>query len=271
MIQRFCAHLRFRNLSATTLRRRRGCIQRFEAFIAPTPLEAATSDDIEQFLATKTAPQTRHAYRSDLRVFYRWLTDKDIITVSPAAKVASIKVPKCLPRPIPTGDALGALTFGSRHVRRMVALALYAGLRCHEIAQLQAEDVYLHTDPPLVVVRRGKGAKDRSIPMHPILAGLLADLPSSGPVFPGRSGPTIQPQTVSRAIGEHLARCGIDATPHQLRHSFGTELARKSGGNLVLVAEWMGHESATTTMGYVKLALPHGAEIVAGMFGNDAA
>lgn len=81
----------------------------------------------------------------------------------------------------------------------MIALALFAGLRCHEIAGLQAEDVWLHGEPPMLVVRHGKGAKDRAIPMHPELVSLLRDIPASGPVFPGKAGPTLRPYSVSHA------------------------------------------------------------------------
>lgn len=271
-VDRFAAHQRYRNLSTATIRRRKNTLEHFEKFIWPTDLRDAKPDDLEQFLSCKHAARTKHAYRSDLRVFYKWLVDKEILERSPAERIASVKVPKSLPRPIAVADALGALTHGRRQVRRMVGLALFAGLRCHEIAQLDAEDVWLHVNPPMVVVRHGKGGKDRSVPMHPMLAELLADLPSSGPVFPGQRGHrTMQPYSVSKAIAAHLERSGVFATPHQLRHTFGSELARVSGGNLVLVAEFMGHESATTTMGYVRLAVGNGGQVVGTMYGPTAA
>ena len=44
---------------------------------------------------------------------------------------------------------------------------------------------------------------------------------------------------------------GLDATFHQLRHTFGTEAMGALGGNVKAVADLMGHESVETTMGYV--------------------
>lgn len=269
-IDRFSAHQRYRNLSVNTIRRRRDCLQTFQRFIDPLPLERARDTDIEEFLSSRVAPRTKHAYRSDLRVFYAWLTDREIIERSPADKVPSIKVPKSLPRPLGQDDALAALSYGSRRVRRMVALAFFAGLRCHEIAGLHAEDVWMHVQAPVIVVRHGKGGKDRTVPMHPQLIDLMRDLPPSGPVFPSRSRPTVHPYSVSRRVREHLLELGIDGTAHQLRHSFGTELARVTGGNLVMVATFMGHESTNTTMGYVKLAAIGGAEAVGSMWGDAA-
>lgn len=266
----FAAHMRYRNLSKATIRRRRATLALFSRYLAPKDLVLATHDDIETFLGTRTAARTKHAYRSDLRVFYQWLTDKGILETSPAAKIAGVKVPKSLPRPLPVAEVMGTLTFGSRPVRRMIALALFAGLRCHEIAQLHAEDVWLHGQPPMVVVRHGKGAKDRAIPMHPELVSLLRDIPPSGPVFPGRNHPTMRPYSVSSAIARHLERAGIDGTPHQIRHVFGTELARQSGGDLLLTATLMGHESTATTMGYVRLTPGLAGAVVATMYGDAA-
>lgn len=269
-IDQFAAHMRYRNLSPATIRRRRATLTLFERWMAPQDLQLATPGDVETFLGTRTAARTKHAYRSDLRVFYGWLTDKGIIESSPAAKVATVRVPKSLPRPLAVAEVLGALTFGSRQVRRMIALALFAGLRCHEIAALHSEDVWLHGNPPMVVVRHGKGAKDRAIPMHPDLVSLLRDIPPSGPVFPGRNLPTMRPYSVSSAIARHLDRAGIDGTPHQIRHVFGTELARQSGGDLLLTATLMGHESTATTMGYVRLTPGLAGAVVATMYGDAA-
>jgi len=269
-VQRFSAHQRFRSLSPETVRRRRETLEQFQRFLDPTTLIEARADDIEQFLACKRAARTRHAYRSDLRVFYQWLADKGVIVSSPAAKVAQIKVPKSLPRPLSVADSMGALVHGDRRVRRMVALALFCGMRCHEIAGLLSEDVWTHGEPPVIVVRHGKGNKDRTIPLHPMVRELLLDLPASGPVFPGATGPTMRPASVGQAIKHHLEATGIDGTPHQLRHTFGTELARASGGDMVLTAALMGHESMTTTMGYVRLTAGRAGEVVADMFGPSS-
>lgn len=266
----FAAHMRYRNLSPATIRRRRETLTLFGRFIAPRDLVLATPDDVEEFLGTRRAARTRHAYRSDLRVFFAWLVDKGLLDESPAAKVATIRVPKSLPRPLEVSEVLGALTFGPRRVRRMIGLALFAGLRCHEIASLHAEDIWLHGEPPVVVVRHGKGGKDRSVPMHPDLVSLLRDIPTSGPVFPGRNTPTMRPYSVSSAILRHLRTAGIDGTPHQIRHTFCTALARQSGGDLVLVATMAGHESTDTTMGYVRLTAGRAGAIIAGLYGDAA-
>lgn len=227
--------------------------------------------DLEEFLAAKPAVRTRHAYRSDLRTFYAWAINRGLLTTDPAAGLGSIKVPKGLPRPL--GDEARTLLFhGDRVTRQMVALGLFAGLRCAEIAALCGEDVWTHGAEGTIVVRDGKGGKDRSIPMSSELRDVLGKVPGSGPLFPGKNGRrTVTPGTVSARIRRHLARAGIDATPHQLRHTFGTAVARRSGGDVVLTAAWMGHGSTETTMGYIKLTTDRGREFIEHLFDTPPA
>lgn len=266
VLDQFSRYQQGRGFSPATIKRRRLTLRQLEAFLAPKTLADATTMDLEEFLAGKPAARTRHAYRSDIRTFYLWAVKRDLLTANPSAGLDPVKVPKGLPRPL--GDeAQTLLLHGSRQTRQMVALGLYAGLRCAEIAALCAEDVWNHGADPMIQVRDGKGGKDRSIPMSKQLRDALGDLPSSGPLFPGRGGRrTVTPGTVSARIRRHLARAGLSATPHQLRHTFGTAVAGRSGGDVVLTGAWMGHGSAETTMGYIKLTAGRGREFIEGLY-----
>lgn len=117
----------------------------------------------------------------------------------------------------------------------------------------------LQVVPAVLVVRGGKGSKDRAVPVHPTLARLLAARPA-GPIV------SCNADTLGGKVSRHLRECGVDATIHQLRHTFGTEAARASNGNLLVVADLMGHENLTTTMGYTKLVGVNCAATVAAMF-----
>lgn len=270
MIDQFAQHQRYRGLSERTIRRRSETLEQLRRWLAPLGLERAKRDQLEQFISGKPSASTRHAYRSDLRAFYGWAADRGLVDESPAAGLDRIRVPRSLPRPIDVNDVRRLLSSGSLKVRRMIGLQAYAGFRVSEIAHLDAADVWLHANPAVVVVRRGKGAKDRSVPMHPDLRRLMDGLPRNGPVFLSRARcHQMTPRAVSELIHDHMVRCAVAGTPHQLRHTFGTELARRSGGDMVLTAELMGHESATTTMGYVRLARTGFDEVVASMYEAD--
>ena len=265
VIEQFSNYQLMRGRSPLTVRRRRKTLESFGRFLEPATLGDATLEQIEEWLASKPAARTRHAYRSDLRVFYDWAVKRNMLPTNPAVLVDSIKVPKALPRPI-GAEVQAALLVGTPRARRAVALGLYAGLRCAEIAALDADDIDHHAG--VLVVRDGKGGKDRVLPIHPRLAHLLKGAPARGPIFT-RAGEPISSAAISRLISRQFERCGIEATPHQLRHTFGTELARRAKGNLVAMAALMGHGSTETTKGYVGWAADM-ADVVALMF-TDAA
>lgn len=270
VIEQFVKHQQYRGLSRATILRRRNVLGQLAEFLEPLPLERATQTHLEQFIGTKTAPRTKHAYRSDLRVFYAWALSHGLMETNPSLLLDSIRLPKALPRPLSPEIAQSLLWYGSVHVRRMVGLMMFAGLRCFEVAKLEAGDIWRHHRPPVIVVRNGKGAKDRSVPLHAELASLLEGAPASGPLFPSPSGSRpLRAESVSRAVTRHMQICGIEATPHQLRHSFITEVAYRSRGNMPLTASLAGHESMDTTMGYVRLIDTGGADVVSKLYASE--
>lgn len=274
LIHQFDAHQHVLGFAPKTLARRRGTLRLFAEHLAPRHYNDATVADVEAFLGLYNKPRTRHAYRSDLRVFYAWAVKMGLLDTDPAAKIDRIRVPDALPRPI-RAPLETALTTGHRRTRLMTALGYYAGLRCCEIAALDAEDVWLDRSPPLLVVRDGKGGKDRRVFVHPELAAMLADAPQTGPLFTSKRNGHVRASSVSQTLARHLARCGVDATAHRLRHTFGTELAASSGGDVVFTGAQMGHSETKTTLGYIGLAGDHGADAVARMYrrssGGDSA
>ena len=248
----FADYQRLRGYSELTITRRTSTLRQLERLAAPATLATVCPDIIAELLAAHPKPRTRHAYLSDLRAFYRWAYRRSLVDNDPTALIDGVKVPRSLPRPVERPERITVAD--DPDTALMVALALYAGLRRADIARLAAEDCH----GGHIVVRGGKGGKDRVIPMHPKIAALIE----------GRTGPlfTCNADTVGRRIKRHLASCGITATAHQLRHTFGTELARVTGGDLVLIGAMMGHATTTTTLGYTQLGGDKGAAAVAGMF-----
>jgi len=147
-------------------------------------------------------------------------------------------------------------------------LGALAGLRIGEIAALDATSMQLDADPPTLVVRDGKWGKDRIVPLHPRLIPMLRG--QSGWIFPNGQGGHVLPATISYRLKRLLEEAGIPRfTMHQLRHYFGSEAARWSSGNIVLVAALMGHEDTNTTMGYVGWSPTEGADVVAKITGSS--
>lgn len=254
----FRQYQRVRGLSRKTIDRRDVSLRQFAASIIPMPLLDANHDLIDDWLGTHRSAATRRAYRSDLMAFYTWAAKRDLCT-NPVLKTDPIRVPKTLPRPVPADYLQAILVSATPDVRMMCALAAYAGLRCAEIAAIDAADIDLTKESPVLAVRCGKGNKDRVVPVHPYLAAMLRGI---------RPGPLVDvnAQSVGRKVARHLRSLGIDMTAHKLRHTFGTELARVTEGNVVLVASLLGHEDISTTMAYIGWSGGPGAAAVAGMY-----
>lgn len=165
-----------------------------------------------------------------------------------------------------SGDGLRgkALALHGRLWRRDVAiliLMLYQGLRVGEVPALRLGDVGLQ-DRTLRVA--GKGGRERLIPLHPRTAEAITDylqhwdgrrgpVRYEDPLFWTLDGKPMSREAVRRAVTRHLRRAGIPgATPHALRHTFGTRLARREVDTL-LIARLMGHARLDTTRIYVHL------------------
>jgi len=267
MLKRYERYMDGRGLSARTIERYLGTVHGFAAFLDPLELVAAGPLDVEEWLTGFRNPKTRHAYRSDLNMFYRWAIRREGFALNPLDDVDPVRVPRTVPRPLPDDAIAVVLGVGELRTRRAVGLGMLAGLRNAEIAALDAADVSLaHRE---LVVRDGKGGKDRVVPIHPRLARLLDGIGVRGPVIVGRHGGPVMPDTVGDIVRRHFRALGIVATPHQLRHSFGTEMTRAAGGNLVVVAKTMGHANIATTMGYAGWN-PEARPIIDGMWGGAA-
>lgn len=194
--------------------------------------------------------RTRGLYVTRLDVLFKWMVDEDIRPTSPSARIPKPKTPRSMPRPLSTVGLQTALLAAGERTGLMLCLAAYAGLRRAEIANLTRDAILDDRDPPLLLIR-GKGNKDRLVPIGPVLADAMSRyrLPAVGAVFPGRYGGCISPQSVGLIVSDHLRACGINATTHQGRHWFATQLYRASG-DLRVTQEMLGHASPSTTAVY---------------------
>lgn len=241
LITQFGAYQSQRGFSRRTIVRRRGSLTSLLRWIQPGRFATVTIAGIEEWLGSLPSARTRHAYRSDARVFWKWATRRGLLPNSPMDDIDPIRLPRLLPRPVPASMVPMLIdTAPSDRVRVAVGLAAYAGLRRSEIVALHSDDIQLWTKPATLAVRHGKGARDRIIPVARPLADLLV----------GRRGRIVAvcADTISGEVTAHLRASGIDATCHQLRHTFGTEIVRHS--NLLIGAALLGHESVRTTQGY---------------------
>ena len=167
----------------------------------------------------------------------------------------------------------------------IILTALLAGLRADELRQADVGDIRTTDDRAAVIHVKGKGGKDRSVPIEAELLSVIeayldsratrfpgatkrkAAAASSGlsrwsarsPLFVGRDGERITRGTVQSRIKRAFRRAGPDAQPvpgalvHGLRHTYATELA-SADVSVYTLMKLLGHESMTTSQRYVTAA-----------------
>jgi site-specific recombinase XerD len=243
------------NLMATSIEKRDESITVFARAIEPRSLMDVTRQDIEAFLdsrVTRRGPivaRTRYAWLSHLHSFYEWAIREEFTADDPTAKIARPKMHRGLPRPAATTELSRALSGASPRHRCWMLLAAYEGLRCQEIAGLSRGDV-LDGDGLLKVVK-AKGGTERMLPLVPAVLDALRELPMPrlGRVFIRPRGGPYRPVNLSQEFNAFLRSAGVDATAHQLRHWFGTNLYAQSH-DIRLTQEMLGHSSPATTAIY---------------------
>jgi integrase/recombinase XerD len=131
--------------------------------------------------------------------------------------------------------------------RLIVLLMLYAGLRRGEVAALRWKHVDL--DDSTLRVIGGKGGKDRVVPLHDRLLAVLAQVPEGNQV--GRLV-NVSISTIYHVFDRDLAAAGLEIHPHQLRHTFATELLA-AGADLRTIQTLLGHARLEDTARYLKV------------------
>lgn len=245
-------HLRRRNLSTATIRRRVPLLRAFDNWL-DTPILEATTEAIESFLDSRrrAGPRSRYHYISDFSCFYEWAVERELVEKNPAALIHRPKLARLLPRPISEADLEVALATARREMFVWLVLGAFAGLRVMEIAGLNTDDV----DSDAGVLRiMGKGGKERLVDMHPLVedALLAHGLPRRGAVFLRPRGGRWQPEGITIEISAFFDDLGMPWTAHNLRHRFATKINQVGG--LRVTQELMGHENVNTTAIYTAVS-----------------
>ena len=242
--------LKAAGLSAQTIKSRRYKMVHLAALLMPSgPKDVTTEQIVQTFARQQWKPETRKAYRNTISSFFRWLHKSGRRPDDPSLDVPRVKKPHAHPRPCPDRYIAAAMEIATTSEKLMIRLGAECGLRRGEIARVHSDDVVADSAGRSLIVR-GKGDKQRIVPLPDDLAGIIMD--ARGYLFPGRFGGHVE----ESYIGDHISRLLPDGwAAHTLRHRFATT-AYAATHDLFVVAELLGHESVETTEHYV--AMPDG-------------
>jgi integrase/recombinase XerD len=221
------------------------------------------------------AAASRASAVSTLRRFFAFLASRGHILRDPAA---AIPLPRSarLPRGILTerqARRLVAAPFPGSPIgkrdRAILELLYGTGIRLGEAARADVSDLDLREG--LLLVRSGKGKKDRVVPV-PGRAAMALDtyLVEARPelvkrvdaaLFISRHGGRLSLVGLWAIVRRHGRAIGLDVSPHALRHTCATHLLR-GGASIRHVQELLGHRSLATTALYARVAIEDLREVL---------
>ncbi|MFC2033874.1 tyrosine-type recombinase/integrase [Chloroflexota bacterium] len=233
--------------NAKNLTDTRKILTRFKEYLGEYP---PSPELVKSFLVqyTDRKPRTLYRYAQMLRVFMKWYGEP--------MDDFKVKIPKSLPSYTENSDIkkLFHVIENKRSHKNtivrdslLVELALKSGLRRGELANLEVRDVH----PDFLIVRDGKGGKDRVIPLSsPIALRLKNFIEGKKPdnkVF------GLKPASITMKIKSFARRAGLENLhAHTLRHKFATDLL-EHGADVRSVQHLLGHENLSTTQVYLSI------------------
>ncbi|UCH36444.1 MAG: tyrosine-type recombinase/integrase [Armatimonadota bacterium] len=191
-----------------------------------------------------------------LSTFFGFLVDVGELHGNPARRIPLPKPASRIPNAISEDEAQSLIAAAeSPFQRAMLLLMLTAGLRRSEVGAIRLEDV--KPEEGLLLVR-GKGAKQRMVPLMPQTAEAIRDYLATRPdvnqpfLFLNPQGQRLANDYLNRILRRIVARTGLGkrVTPHMLRHTFATHLIR-NGVDVRTVQELLGHADLETTANYL--------------------
>jgi integrase/recombinase XerD len=223
------------------------------------------------------AATTRKDFLVAVKSFFAWCQKEGVTLADPSLAIEYPREPVTLPRSIATLKEMRRLlrepdlsTYVGLRDRAMLEVLYTSGIRNSECRRLTVDDLDLARG--YATVRRGKGGKDRVVPIGKSAAHyltlylskarpmLLAAAPAAGQatrvLFLSRWGVPFSLAAVAAIVHRYTARAGITKhlTPHALRHTCAT-LMLEGHADIRYIQELLGHASLRSTQRYTRVEI----------------
>jgi site-specific recombinase XerD len=278
-LERYRDYLQNRDRSPKTMHGYGSDLRQFEKWLG-RPLESMTNADVRAYrdhlFEVGASANTISRHLASLASFGMWgETRGGLFAENPALHVEQVEVSMLAPRWLTRTQKRKLLQVIEEDARKakekyprlwllrfrdavMVRFLLHTGLRVGELCDLRLSDLTLGERKGSVLVRRGKGRKQRIVMlMNDTRKDLVEWLKVRPPapsdcLFVGQVGEAIQPRLVQRVVQRYAEAAEIeDLTPHVLRHTFARSLL-DSGATPFEVAKLLGHSSLDSTARYAQ-------------------
>jgi len=152
--------------------------------------------------------------------------------------------------------------YGPHRDSLLMRLMLKCGLRVSEAVSLRPEHIQEGEKGATLIVREGKGAKDRHVGLPEDLHTELQEWaqerrPESEYLLPTSTGKKVDTSQLRRSVKRYAKKAEIPevdrVSPHTLRHTFATRYYEKFG-DLRGLRDALGHADISTTQVYTHVA-----------------
>jgi integrase/recombinase XerD len=214
----------------------------------------------------------QHARLVPIRGFFRWLTRQNYLLYNPASELELPRLEKRLPRYVLTMSEVEQVMrqpkldepMGVRD--RAILETLYStGMRRRELMGLSLFD--LDRERGTVMIRQGKGRKDRMIPIgeravrwidryqNEVRPALVVGR-DNAMLFLTHTGESFTPNRLTQLVRDHVnaANLGKTGSCHLFRHTMAT-LMLENGADIRYIQAMLGHAELSTTQIYTQVSI----------------
>lgn len=215
-------------------------------------------EDVEKFIFWKInkhhiSASHQSIILSSIAKFYKLLFGKDINLKHLYPKRRETKLPKFLTR----NEVKKILECTENIKHKALLTTIYScGLRLSEVLELKISDI--KSQESVLLIRQGKGKKDRIVNLSPKLLELLRVYfkmyqPKTY-LFEGQNTEQYSRRSVQQVFKNSLKKANISspATVHTLRHSYAMHLL-ENGTDIRIIKELLGHNDIKTTEIYTHI------------------
>jgi integrase/recombinase XerD len=286
LFHRYLQQLEMLNYSPNTLDVQEFYFNRFAEFLAElkiSDVQAVTPSMLQDFQRwVFYQPTTKGTARSvggqnhiiiGIRNFFTFLAQEGYLAGNPAKGLRLAREPDLLPKNILTPEearkiieAPDTQTLSGYRDRTLLEVLYATGLRKEELRNVNVADINLEEE--LLRVNKGKGGKDRVVPLSRIACQYLENYikavrpelakgrPSEKLFISIRDGLPLGRHGIDRLLAKYARKLRLKkhVTCHLWRHSCATHLL-KNNANLRHVQQILGHASLATTERYLRLTI----------------
>ena len=216
--------------------------------------------------------RAQHSRLVPVRMYFKWLTRQNVLLWNPASELELPRLERRLPRYVLTESEAEAVmqqpdTAEPLGVRdRAILEVLYStGIRRMEVLGLSVFD--LDAERGTLLVRQGKGKKDRMVPigkraiawleryLDSVRPGLVVP-PDPGNLFLTSLGDEFSPHRLTQLVRDYVvaAETGKKGACHLFRHTMATVML-EGGADIRYIQEMLGHAELTTTQIYTQVSI----------------